>query len=78
MNIPQNAQLKCSRCSRSTKAKRADGWNFDLRGGVVVEIICPSCQTAEENAEAEINEATLNYSVDAFGRFVGASKAVTA
>jgi hypothetical protein len=50
---------------------RATHWNVNLRAGVIVGYVCPSCQTAEEWAEAEINEATLEYNRDAFGRARG-------
>lgn len=60
---------KCSRCRR--RMRRNDGWNTGFKAGIVVGYLCPSCQSPEENAEAEINEATIDYStgvVDQFGR----------
>ncbi|RFA15853.1 hypothetical protein B7R22_05450 [Subtercola boreus] len=64
----------CSRCGRTGRDR--GNWNFEMHQGVPVAIICPACQTAEENAEAEINEATLDYiGTDAFGRAVATSKA---
>ncbi|MEU5014325.1 hypothetical protein AB0G35_29365 [Streptomyces sp. NPDC021749] len=48
-----------------------DGWNVVFDAGYAVENVCPDCQTAEENAEAEVHEATLDYSaghVDEDGR----------
>lgn len=39
----------------------AEQWNVTLVRGIAVGITCPGCQTPEENAEAAINEATLDY-----------------
>lgn len=70
--------IRCTRCAR--RLRNADGWNAIFRMGVLTGYLCPSCQTPEENAEAEINDATLDYStmtVDAFGRARAKSKALT-
>lgn len=64
-----DADEKCMRCGRRYRG-RGD-WNAVFEQGVCVGIKCPACQTPEENAEAEINEATIDYntlSLDAFGR----------
>lgn len=61
--------MKCDRCR---KRYRGHGdWNCTLSQGVVTAVTCPSCQTAEENAEAVIKESTLVYGRDAKGRVVG-------
>lgn len=52
--------IRCSRCSARMR-NHPERWNCTLRRGVVVGFLCPRCQTAEENAEAEVNEATLDY-----------------
>jgi len=52
-------------------------WNAIAENGVITGIICPSCQTPQENAEAAINEATLAYSVRPDGRFISRPKAGT-
>jgi len=53
---------KIVRCSRCNRRMRSDtGWNVVAHKGRVVEHLCPDCQTPEENAEAVINEATLDY-----------------
>jgi hypothetical protein len=36
-------------------------WNIVVESGYITGLICPDCQTAEENTEAEINAATLDY-----------------
>jgi len=51
---------RCSRCRR--RLRSITGWNTVFRQGVVVGLLCPDCQTPEENAEAEINAAGLDYS----------------
>lgn len=54
---------RCTRCNRRARnlATAEDTWNVVLEQGRVVGVICPTCQTVEENAEAEINAATLEY-----------------
>lgn len=66
------ATSRCSRCGR--RLRSMTGWNVNVVAGNVVDFICPACQSPEENAEAEINEATIRYSTDAFGRLVGTPK----
>lgn len=58
--------IKCSRCGR--RQRRLDGWNFTVENGAIVGHLCPDCQTPEENAEAEINEATLIYGTNQYGK----------
>ncbi|MFC9769332.1 hypothetical protein [Rhodococcus jostii] len=53
--------IRCSRCRRRWRG--AANWNITLDFGVPTEIICPDCQTPDEHAEAEINEATTEVSV---------------
>ena len=70
--------IRCTRCAR--RLRNADGWNTIFRMGVLTGYLCPSCQTPEENSEAEINDATLDYStmtLDAIGRACVKSKAMT-
>ena len=57
--------------------RSATAWNVTTSMGVITGYLCPTCQTPEENAEAEINEATLDYQaggVDAFGRMYAMPK----
>lgn len=63
---------KCMRCSRTCRQNAQDftAWNTQFSKGRAVGLICPQCQTDEENAEAVINEATIDYRTmrrDAFG-----------
>ncbi|WP_199700477.1 hypothetical protein [Galactobacter valiniphilus] len=64
----------CTHCMRCRRKYRGRGeWNLVFAKGYVTGALCPSCQTPEENAEAVINEATLDYSkgrIDDAGRFV--------
>ncbi|MBF4613772.1 hypothetical protein [Curtobacterium sp. VKM Ac-1376] len=77
-NGPGNHLVRCDRCRRRNRNPNADnGWNATVKRGVVVGYLCPSCQTPEENAEAEINKATTEYGVNAFGLLVGTVKADT-
>ena len=64
-----NAPPRCTRCGRQGRDRGE--WNVVLRAGVAIGVLCPSCQTPEENAEAVINEVTTEYGTDAFGRAVG-------
>lgn len=57
-----SAAQKCGRCGRRLR-KDLDGWNGTFRNGRIVELLCPNCQTVDENVEAVINEATLDYSL---------------
>lgn len=68
----------CSRCGRGPRrARELNRWNVNIRAGYVVEVICPRCQTVEENVEAEIRIATTDYShtwVDSLGRWWGPTR----
>lgn len=55
-----SAPIRCTRCGRRLRGN-AEAWNAQFEAGRIVAVICPSCQSPAENAEAEINDATLNY-----------------
>lgn len=66
---------RCSRCNR--RINKDPDANLTMKSGYLVGFICSRCQTPEENAEAVINEATVDYSswtTNAFGQSVGRSK----
>ncbi|BBY33371.1 hypothetical protein BST33_09985 [Mycolicibacter minnesotensis] len=66
---------RCERCGRRLRNLGAgDGWNVRAERGVILGLICPGCQTAGENAEALINEATLDYANDQYGRVIARPK----
>jgi hypothetical protein len=66
----------CDRCGRRVRSLAAmAGWNFVVKSGYLTGLLCPSCQTAEENAEAAIHEATLDFVV-INGRLVARPKGV--
>ncbi len=66
---------KVQKCERCTKRYRGAGdWNAILRDGEVVGVLCPACQTPEENSEAVVNQATVVYTRDAKGRTLGRAK----
>lgn len=60
----------CARCRRPMPVEMA-GWNVVLKAHVATGYLCPQCQTAQENAEAEINCATGIRPVLHDGRLVG-------
>jgi hypothetical protein len=71
-----SAAIKCSRCDRRFREGAADclEWNGTLKDGRVVGVLCPNCQTDAEYLEAAINEATLTYGIDQYGRHYGVPK----
>ena len=71
-NVAGTSTIRCQRCGRRYRG-RGD-WNCTVSRGVVVAALCPDCQTPEENAEAAINEAMLDYGHDAEGRVRGRPK----
>ncbi|BDM69926.1 hypothetical protein HEK616_34130 [Streptomyces nigrescens] len=68
--VEEVADIVCDRCKRPMRGG-GDGWNAVFDEGYAIGYLCPDCQTAEENAEAEVHEATLDCSaghVDEDGR----------
>lgn len=68
--LNRHTWISCKRCGKRVRATRKgiEGWNIEAHRGIVFGFLCPGCQTPEENAEAEINSATLDYEgADAFG-----------
>jgi hypothetical protein len=65
---------KCARCGQPYRGVEGEEWNAVFEEGRVVGLICPDCQTPEENAEAVINEPTLHCSADEKGQVYGAAK----
>lgn len=57
----RSIKVTCSRCGERALSSKAAGWNVTVKAGRPVGHICPNCQTPEENAEAEINHATIDY-----------------
>jgi hypothetical protein len=47
-----------------------------IRDGLIQWVICPECQTPEQNLEAMIKEAMLDYYHDADGRHQGTRQAL--
>lgn len=52
---------RCDRCHRRLRQHGMETWNVVVESGYITGLVCPGCQTSEENVEAEINEATLDY-----------------
>ena len=55
-------RVKCSRCGKTEVVAKADYWNVVFDKGVPTGFLCPDCQTQDEWLEAEVNEATTDYS----------------
>lgn len=60
--------IRCGGCGRHYFGE--DEWNATMTAGHPTGYTCPECQTPEQNAEAEINDATLDYSLDEAGRVI--------
>ena len=66
----------CDRCGRRERSLAAmAGWNAVVEFGYITGLLCPSCQTPEEKAEAVIHEATLDFAIIS-GRLVASPKGV--
>jgi len=70
MSGPSPVGAACDRCPRPYHPNVADAayWNMVLRDGRIVAVLCPGCQSPEEDMEAEVNQATLSYEADDQGR----------
>ncbi|WP_458681653.1 hypothetical protein [Prescottella equi] len=67
--------IRCDRCRRRWRGN--GDWNVTVESGNPVGITCPNCQTVEENTEAVINEATIDYlGFGPDGRLFGVTKGV--
>ncbi|MFI2612039.1 hypothetical protein [Kitasatospora sp. NPDC018619] len=64
--------LTCGRCGTAAAddPASADGWNARWASGRLAELICPSCQTPLDVAEAEVNDAELTVARQDGGTFV--------
>ena len=66
--------IRCHRCNRRARGAMT-GWNANLVKGVIIDYLCPNCQTPAEDLEAQVNEATTTYlGADQFGRIWGRRK----
>ena len=64
----------CDRCGRRARSLNAmSEWNIVVERGIITGLLCNRCQTTEEFTEAEINAATLDYTVIG-GRLAGRFK----
>lgn len=52
----------CGRCGRGYGPDVADAgdWNMVLRDGQIIGLVCPRCQRAEEDLEAQINQMLVH------------------
>ncbi len=44
---------RCSRCDK--RMRNPQGWNAEMIAGIEAGYLCPGCQTAEEDLDAELN-----------------------
>lgn len=73
----RSIKVTCSRCGERVLSAKAAGWNVTMKAGRPVGHICPNCQTPEEDAEAKINDATIDYGrarLNAFGQMFAPAK----
>jgi hypothetical protein len=72
--------IKCMRCERIEAADTpaTNGWNIVYDEGRPTGVICPDYQTPEENMEAEVNAATLDYGTDEQGHLTASPKGADA
>ena len=65
-------EVECAWCAdvESFAVAVRAGWIVQLEGGVPVSWTCPLDQDPEDEAEAAVNEAMIEYGVDAQGRVV--------
>lgn len=72
----QHFDPHCIKCRRRYRPGAKDGslWNAEIRDGLIQWVICPDCQTPEQNLEAMVKEALLDYYRDAAGRIRGRIK----
>ena len=54
--------IKCDRCGKVEFAGTAEKWNAVFGKGIITGFLCPDCQTDEEDLEAQVNEAVIDYS----------------
>ena len=54
--------ITCGRCGKTEYVGNAEGWNTVFDKGVITGHLCPNCQTTEEDIEAQVNEALIDYS----------------
>lgn len=59
--MPLVKPTHCKRCGRPFVSSDKDSglWNVDMVAGAVRGYICPGCQTADESAEAEVNQIEM-------------------
>lgn len=63
---------RCARCHQRYRGQV--DWNAVFVAGVPVALVCSACQSPAEDAEAEANADTLDYTDAPIGRVVGRRK----
>lgn len=49
--------IECYRCGKRCNIGSAVEWNIEYVAGLELGAVCPDCQSAEEDIEAQVNEA---------------------
>lgn len=52
----QTKIIRCMRCAR--RCRNDSGWNVQFIAGLECGVVCPTCQTLDEDLEAELNLIT--------------------
>lgn len=72
----RRARLACGRCGqrapRDLTSEDAEDWSGRYEGGRLALVVCPSCHSPVETAEAELNAAAVMIEAEAGGRFAAA------
>lgn len=73
---PEMRIIKCHECGKRLRRITSEcAWNAIFSDGAIVGYLCPGCQTPTQNAEAVVNQATLQYGRDRSGRYFAQPKA---
>lgn len=70
----QDPTLTCGRCGRESRLADASDWTAKFDAGKLVAVHCKDCATAEEQTEAEVNVALMEFCVDDEGELYGRPK----
>lgn len=71
--------LKCTVCRRRFRVGSHDFrlWNGEWKAGLLVAVLCPKCQTPEQDIEAQVNNVFTRYVGTVNGRAIGVTMTPT-
>lgn len=66
---------KCTVCRRRFRLGSHDVelWNGEWKAGLLVAVLCPKCQTPEQDVEAQVNNMFTHYLGIVNGRAYGST-----